>query len=253
MRKIFNIRFIFLVIIMNFVQQNFIICIDNNKANKFIYLTYLYNETNEKRIKEFIYCLEKNLTHNLIESCHIIYDTSNDSNSKKSEMLTFIKSKNVKITYIKGRPTYGFFFNLVNELYPNKNIILANGDIFFNETLNILEYYDLTDKFLALTRWNIDKNGKINPFLLNGKPLTSSQDVWIFQSPIRKFEKDDIELGTLGCDRRIAFWAARSGFSVLNPCKSIQCIHLHLSGIRHYPKQYPPQEFSMCTPWSTLQ
>jgi hypothetical protein len=207
---------------------------------KFVYITSLYNEQSKKRIDEYIKCLEKNLVHRLIKNVHVIYDTTSDSISKDSPVLNYLKSKNIKITYIKGRPTFGFCFSLANELYPYQNIILSNADIFFNETLSLLKDYDLTGKLLAITRWQVNSDGTLTPYMRkNNIPALNSQDTWIFNTPFHVSEKYNIEIGTVHCDNLLAYYARKSGLIVINPCLSIQCCHLHLSNVRNYNKAVP--------------
>ena len=205
-----------------------------NNDNKFILITMLYNEKNPKRVQEYITCLEKNLAHDRIDTIHVFYDTSNDYGN--NAMLKYLKSKEVVITYIEGRATYQDCFNLANERYPYSRIIISNADIYFNDTLKLLDDYNLTDKFLALTRWDVKRDCCIKPFTPFG---SYSQDTWIFESPIRKFNGPTIQLGTPGCDNKIAFQAHKSGLKVTNPCKTIQCCHVHLSGIRNYNPPKP--------------
>jgi hypothetical protein len=130
---------------------------------------------------------------------------------------------------------------LANELDYNKKIIICNADIYFNETLFHLNDYNLSRKFLALTRWDKKKDGSIVPYRRSGmRDTTDSQDAWIFQTPIPPFKYDKIMLGVMGCDNRIAYRAKEAGLIILNPCKTIQAIHLHMSGIRNFdPKQSP--------------
>ncbi len=201
----------------------------------FVLITMLYNEKNPQRIKEYITCLERNRKHKLIGPIHIFYDTKNDD--QKNKLLNQLQKLDVTITYRNGRVTYGECFELANNLYPNKKIILANADIYFNDTLYYLINYDLTGKFLALTRWDEERNGILIPYRrYYGINTPDSQDVWIFQSPIRRFNDDNIALGWPLCDGRIAYQANASGFKVLNPCMTIQCCHLHRSRIRNYNK-----------------
>jgi hypothetical protein len=226
---------------------------------KFTLMTVLYNEKNEARIAEYITCLEKNMANDRIDQIHVIYDSSKDTG--KTTILDYLKEKNIPITCVKGRPTYALCFALANYQYPNKRIILANADIFFNETLHLLDDYDLTDTFLALTRWNITKSGALQLFK-QYKPCghfsktgsESSQDVWIFSTPIRDFRKNSVKLGLMGCDTTIAYYARESGLRVLNPCLSIQCCHLHLSKIRNYNPASAPyaKDPKLPVPWVTL-
>ncbi len=210
---------------------------------KFKLITTLYNETNRARCAEYRLCLEKNLAHDVINEIHILYDTSKDD--EQNELLKYLETKNVTITLISGRPTYGYCFQLANTYYPNSAVILSNADIYFNTTLNQLEKYDLFNKFLAITRWDVYPNGQLHLFGGMHYPRSDSQDVWIFRTPLRPFANDNIRMGLLDCDGRIAFQARQAGLQVINPCKTIQCCHVHLSGVRNYPERvgsYPHHE-----------
>ena len=212
-----------------------------NTFTGFVLITSLYNEKIQKRLKEYIYCLEKNCAHGLIDEVHVIYDTSKDTPSK-NKLLTYLKDKDLKIKYIKGRPSYGFCFDLANTLYPDRGIILSNADIYFDETLHTLEGYDLTNKFLALTRWEKDKNLTLNPYQKSKKGVVyhknCSQDSWIFTTPIKMFPRYcSISLGTPGCDNSLAYVVWKKGLHIINPCLTIKCHHKHDSGIKHYSKE----------------
>ncbi|HEB41893.1 MAG TPA: hypothetical protein ENI08_02650 [Candidatus Dependentiae bacterium] len=113
---------------------------------------------------------------------------------EKNELLQFLCSKDVEITYHSGRPSYGFCFQLAQRNYPEYKIILCNGDIYFNETLTKLVEYDLTGKFLALTRWDERSDSKLVPYRrMRRRDTTDSQDAWIFQLPLLPFEQDNIK------------------------------------------------------------
>ena len=229
---------------------------NKSQSAPFVLITMLYNEKNSKRMKEYITCLERNMKHELIETIHILYDKTGDD--RKNSLLKNLQQSDVTITYLNGRATYGYCFELASRIYPNKKIILANADIYFNHTLNKLVDYDLTGKFLALTRWDEERNGTLIPYRrYRGVNTPDSQDVWIFQSPIRRFQDDNIPLGWPLCDGRIAYQANASGFQVLNPCMTIQCCHLHKSRIRNYNRARALAELkgirSMPVMWSRLK
>ena len=221
--------------------------ISGGQESNYILITFLYNEIIPARIEEYIICMETNIQHKKIQRIHVLYDITWDNKSQKQTILDYLlRQPKITIDYIEGRPTYGMCFALANDLYQNSNIILANADIFFNETLSLLDNYDLTNKFLALTRWNLHKDGSIQPYYIihHGvrREQHCSQDAWIFQTPFPKLLKDNIAIGVQACDMRIAYWANKSGLKVINPCLSIQCIHVHTSGIRHYGKVNLPSD-----------
>ncbi len=245
---------------------------EQQSTTLFTLVTVLYNETNPERIQEYITCLERNKEHDRIEYIHVIYDTSKDTDTNtildylKRDYLKHdtTKQADITISYVQGRVTYDYCFSLINNLYPNRRIILSNADIYFNKTLELLDSYDLSDTFFALTRWNAlssEKEAPLEIFKQYKKDGTfwpeasiTSQDVWIFNSPIRQFEDDTILMGTMQCDSRIAYQARKSGLQVLNPCLSIQCCHLHLSEIRNYDKndRYTDYSRMIGVPWCML-
>ncbi|MFA6066326.1 MAG: hypothetical protein WC707_04070 [Candidatus Babeliaceae bacterium] len=195
-----------------------------NAQEKFSLITTLYNEPRLERLLEFITCLEKNIAHDSIDDIHIAYDTTKDDSYNL--LLHYLKIRPITIQYIQKRPTYGQLFDYAHQHAKNKNIILTNADIFFNHTLHLLDGIDLTNKFLAITRWQVQLDGAITFYTDNG-----SQDTWIFKTPLRKFQDSNIPLGICGCDNCIAYQAIQSGLEVYNPNLSLQCCHVHRSNL----------------------
>ncbi len=224
----------------------------SSTPERFVLITMLYNETDEKRVQEYITCLDRNRAHPLIRKIHIIYDISQDE--KKSPMLihNYIKKHKLPVEYIVGRATYGYCFDLAAEKYHGKKIILCNGDIFFNDTLSLLGRYDFTNLFIALTRWNVSKNEDLHLEFSGKRPNILSQDAWIFRSPLPRLRDDDIFMGTFFCDSHIAYQAYRAGLTIMNPCLSVQCCHLHRSHVRHYPDSIKNDRKKLGIPWIHL-
>lgn len=213
------------------------LCID--ATDRYSLITFLYNEKNEERLFEYIECLEKNLEHKLIDDIHIFYDMCQDDTH--NTLLQYLQQRPVILHYLNNRPTFNDCFSLAQTICKNTRIIIANADIYFNDTLHALTTYDLAGKFLGLTRWNITKDGTLEIFKQyhpDGSfwdySSASSQDAWLFQTPLVSFENADIQLGTMSCDSRIAYHAQKAGLMLENPCLSVQCCHLHLSPIRNY-------------------
>ena len=53
---------------------------------------------------------------------------------------------------IDGRPTYRQLFEYANAKFPYRTVIVANADIYFDDTLDLLRHVSLEDTILALTR-----------------------------------------------------------------------------------------------------
>ena len=221
-------------------------------AKGFVLIISLYNEKNPHRIGEFVTCLETNLQHPLIEHIHVLHDTAKDEGT--CILINYLKSRPITLTTITGRPSFGQCFELANSVYPDKNIIISNADIYFNDTLNALQEVNFDNLFVALTRWEVQKDFTLK---VRGDHLgisdDISQDTWIFKTPIQKFEYDHFLLGTIACDAGIAAQAARVGMKIINPCYTVQGCHLHLSEIHTWEEYNHYQDMPMaCTTGSTL-
>ncbi len=203
---------------------------DISESDKFVLITSLFNETQTDRIEEYKQCLKNNLEHRMIKKIVVFYDTSKDS--VKNQIKEFIESEpRIEIVYIKDRPTFRELFEFSNNKFPKQRIIIANGDIYFNQTLEVLVKYDLKDKLLALTRWNVLPNGTLQIFH-QGINMGTSQDVWAYQTPIDTHFSCDFKIGTWHCDSFLSHHAMKAGIKVLNPCLEIQACHLHLNDTR---------------------
>ena len=145
------------------------------------------------------------------------------------------------IINFEGRITYNDFFKETAN-YPEDINILANIDIYFNETiLKVLEMRN--NECYCITRWEEDK-GDIVRFkdkhgYNNEAKERFSQDVWIIKGQVKKIN-GAFHLGVPGCDNRIAYEFTMARYQVSNPCDKIQCIHRHKEKERNYniPKGY---------------
>ena len=166
-----------------------------------------FKQKDKARQKELDYCLEQNRNHPLID-----------------QVYTF-----------EHRFTYNDFFqNTVN--HPNDINILANGDIYFDETLDLIQGIKERECY-ALTRWEKVDGVSVsfksrNQYNKQAKP-EYSQDVWIFRGSVSGVD-GDFHLGRAGCDNRIAALLMSSGYIVTNPSLDIKAIHVHAEQDRNY-------------------
>jgi hypothetical protein len=79
---------------------------------------------------------------------------------------------------------------------------------------------------MALTRWESE--------IELHKNAHGSQDVWIFKGSVNQMTGADITMGTAGCDNKIAWLIEKEGYKIINPSKTVKCIHVHKSDIRTY-------------------
>jgi len=191
----------------------------------------LYGEKKEARAKEFLECLDRNIQHERICKVVVFYDDQNKG-VENDQFLKTIEQKNIQIIHRPGRLSYEQAFHYANEHFPLSNIIVANADIYLNNTLKKLDPIDLKKYFICLTRWNIEKNKKMKIAFVR-QWSTISQDVWIFTTPIEIDFRCDLEMGLNHCDSFLNYHVKKGKhLEVINPCLDIQTCHLHLSNIR---------------------
>jgi len=184
--------------------------------------TSFYQDKDTKRQKELLYCLNKNIENPLIDNIFLIVE--GEVKLPVSDKLIIVNAE---------RPTYRNFFDLVNDTVTSAaNIsIVANTDIYFNETLARIDIHER--QCIALSRWDKKNDG----LKLHNERF--SQDSWIFKGKIRNVRFCDFYLGIPGCDNRIAYELNRAGYRMFNPATKIQSIHYHQSDLHNYDGSTP--------------
>ena len=125
----------------------------------------------------------------------------------------------------------------------------ANGDIFFDDSLKLLDLIDFNKKVcVAITRHESNNTKKIIRFR-EEKYIGCSQDCWIFKGHISIDNIDlvDFNFGIPGCDNRLAYELDRNGYKILNPCKDIIIYHYHTVRGPSLESKRIPQPYKMLT------
>jgi hypothetical protein len=193
-------------------------------------ITTYYKASEPEREIENIQCLLNNLNHPLISTIHLFLQDDGFPNIAKNAKL--------KLVAHGKRPTFNDLFSFSNSLHSKSIKIVANSDIYFDESLILsleaLKRWDI----LALTRWDLHAGGIIE-FYNNFK----SQDVWIFTKVIND-SIGNYHIGRHGCDNRLVYEFRKMRYKIANPSFSIKTIHLHQSALRTYFED-PNYEFVM--------
>lgn len=206
--------------------------------------TYWPSWSSKERTEEFEACLATNLENPLIDEITVLVD--------KPLQLDDFYSNVVWVAIGKKEPTYDMIIAMANaEASENDVTIIANGDIFFDDSLAKIR--SLThDKCFALSRWNLNSSGEIELY-----DRIDSQDCWIFRGKIDGIV-GNFPVGALGCDNRIAYEIEKAGYIITNPCKSIVTTHVHLVPFRQavkrtaVPKPYKYLDTSYLRPFMSI-
>ena len=184
-------------------------------------ITTYYKSSEPEREAENLECLKENVQNPLIECIHLFLQGSDSP-----EFLDIDK----KVNYINfgKRPFFSDLFGFANNLEIDKIRVVANSDIYFNESIEkaseVLKKWDV----LALTRWDRLENGNLE-FYNNYK----SQDAWIFRKKLQN-HIGEYHIGRHGCDNKLIYEMKKAGYKLNNPSLSIITIHLHISNLRSY-------------------
>lgn len=189
--------------------------------------TSYWKSDNIKRQSEINFCLQKNVHNSLINKIYLYVDDI-DYNPCFTCLLSNNKIQVIDRGY---RPTYKDFITTINnerEFKESYNII-SNSDIFFDESLKLLDYFKWENTCIVLNRWDIKKNG-LSEFL----NTTGSQDVWIFKGHIKNelAECSDYYLGKVGCDNAFLYNLFKIKYYCGCPSFNIKAYHYHLTEYR---------------------
>jgi len=207
---------------------------------EFNLLTTLYNENNEKRLKEYKKCFKENLKNKHIKKIFVFFENYNET-----QKYSFLKDSKIQIIPIKSRPTYKFYFDFANKYLKEELIIISNTDIFFDDSLSYLNKVDFKNKVFALTRYNVPEyKGK-------WKRHERSHDSWIFKSPFKEINAN-IKLGVPGCDNEVLILFKKNNIQVINPSLTIKSWHVHLDDKRNYTESSYKGSYKIVIPFTKL-
>jgi hypothetical protein len=209
-------------------------------------ITTLYDVKDPKRLEENQKTIFLNVKNKYIKKIIIFYEGYNERTTKFN-----LNHEKIEVINTKIHQTYKILFEYANNFLKDKIVIIANTDILFDNTINLVNRLDFNSKYLcALTRWDKENEFSDKYFLLQqeGKNVSWSFDSYIFKSPIN-FDSDsiDIKVGVAGCDtlliKRLCY---DNLFIVTNPCLDIITYH-----IDNYDRKRT-YEISKCTYWNSF-
>ena len=199
-----------------------------------ILITTYYKSRNINRQSEIDICLKKNFENKYIKKIYLLNNEIFDLNhininyKNKIEQIVICSDINYKLNYKDA-------IEFINNNLIHDICILANSDIYFNDSLSKITNKNINNYFFALLRYDEDENGKIDIFRRYNEPRDDSQDSWIFRAPLNINTNNlKFSFGTLGCDSIFASLVYDTKINISNPSYDIVSIHLHNSNHRTY-------------------
>lgn len=203
------------------------------KQNIILYTQY-YTSTNQNDIDSVL----KNNIQNLLINKIILFC----ENGKRPP--STITDGASKIEFIDINHRWLTYQDWLDDIvkYPDSVKILSNSDIFFDSTLNIINYIDWQDNSLyACSRVDINKKNNIIDSRItwdeNSQKINPlySQDCWITKYPLQNL-KSNLILGYENCDVLFKQHCLDSGYGFINLSNYLRIIHMDYRNIKIRPK-----------------
>lgn len=204
----------------------------------FVLITTLYNEKDPVRLEEYTECLSKNLHNPYIEKIVVLFEDASNLPEEKKQLkktLTHSEVDKVQLYYIQSRPSFQDIIDVANK-FCGSNIIFANADIYFDESLKSFTQHPLDNFLVCLSRYDLIDDrwqSAANGFTIGKTRYKASFDSWIFKSPLNIKIPHQFKPGIWGCEK-FANYAIKAGYRLINPSNEIKSYHVHGSFIRNY-------------------
>jgi len=207
-----------------------------------------YVDPNEARMKELLYCLRKNIANPHLTEIHVALEDDDAQYLPEHTALLeipkvnwFVRSEAVigarGTRFTDRRMRFTDWFVRIDAMDHKEPVIIANSDIYFDDTIRMLTPEYLRNRFVCLSRRHIgiDETGD--------RPLDESaicaQDAWVFMPPLKATAPLDFTTGCPGCDNRLVHEMDAAGYEVVNPSISVHAFHVHSSAVRRYGPAVP--------------
>jgi len=197
-----------------------------------VLFTQFYQDNDPAVTKSLITCLKNNINNPFIEYLCIFLENDQDKNILPDD----IKNHDKVIFHNNhGRISYSQWIKYANKNYKSYIKILANSDIYFDETLQkvLTKNFNSTTMY-AITRKDLDDNNNIvlshDAYNDTRHPTNPhySHDVWIYQNELSLSYPaiPDFKLGFANCDRLFKQQIEDSSINFINLYPQINAIHL---------------------------
>ncbi len=196
-------------------------CLAISEQRSYPLLVTYWNTKDLERRAEFERCFKENIANKYIGKIYVLYEKF-DGNAPD-----FLVDPKIEIISWPGQPTYKDFFDFANEHLKDQVVIVANTDIFLDDTLSSIEKLDFTRErlVLALTRYNVPE------YKGRWRRHVRSMDTWIFKTPM-EYKDARYLIGKPGCELAMLDEWIAIGYNVSNPSLTIKTWHVHLNDAR---------------------
>ena len=168
------------------------------------------------------------------------------SSEVRGDEMRMCKAKNEssdlfdEIVYLDGdakRSTFKDLFDECVKRWSGQLCVVANSDIWFDDSLRLLGGISSDRSFVTLTRWDSPSSPAMHGHVVfvkegeGGLPegvfFSGTQDSWCFIAGDVHLSAPEVPLGVQGGDQAIVAWACEKKLFVADPAISIRSWHEH--------------------------
>lgn len=201
-------------------------------------VTSLYNEKDQDRAFELLFVFAMNLQNNNIKKIHILFENNNPKTPNLLRTVInviLIRNKlhdTIQIVNIKEKPSFQSIFEYINKFPSQTNVMVSNSDIFFDNSLDLVNKHLKEDHFICLSRYNWNQTKKIweliyMDFNNNKYSNVFSHDTWIFKAPMKYPIQINTHLGDMFSDSYLNYKLKNSTYyACFNMSKHIRIHHV---------------------------
>jgi hypothetical protein len=168
-----------------------------------------------------MYCLYKNLANPTLDSVVLFLDDPYFQN---------IFGEKLVPVPLNRRLAYNDWLDYSQQHYPHDINILANSDIFLNETLARVDLLQWDNTVHVLSRRDVTKTGNVrrSTVTYDGDTLcnpTWSQDCWMYSGALPKLTKT-IYIGVMHCENHFRADLQKQSVTFNNITGRVDCFHV---------------------------
>lgn len=201
-----------------------------------ILFTQWYDDSETEAYR--LQCLTNNVNNIHIDHIHIFCQVGSEK-----QLISYLPSlEKISISFIEDNLSYADWMDYANKHYTHTIKILANSDIYFDETISLIkkERFNYQTLF-AITRKDLNKEGEIvdsyDYYEDHAHPTHPlySQDCWIYFLPLRLPDLSAInyKLGYGNCDRLFKKYLETEKINFINLYPKINAIHIDYRKTKH--------------------
>jgi hypothetical protein len=215
---------------MRYIENSGSLIIGEQTETQINLFVQFFIHPNLERYNEIKSCLKYNVLNPFINYIYLLNEYQPDGTYRPftEEELGIHSEKIIQIP-LGHRLQYNDVFRLAKDLNCTGYNMLANADIFFDESLENILRSDMNERPIMMCQLRWDYDGTPMGIKIFG-PRADSQDAWIWHSKWNNKLQNKafaFQLGQAGCDNHIAYLFKVCGFELVNDPELVHCLHYH--------------------------